>query len=172
MKVKRLIFFLTVLIITVVAADISWGKEVVEGIPLSQVPKNVIRSAEAEISGLRVLDAKKITSNTGDVLYLLDGALGQKSYEVMVDSNGNIMDGGSSKEIKQDMPLSQVPGNILLAARNEMRGLKVLKAAVLEGKDGIENYEIEGVLGKDTYRIKIGIGAEIIGSEIVDKYAK
>ncbi|MCG2711784.1 MAG: hypothetical protein L6416_05630 [Candidatus Omnitrophica bacterium] len=170
MKIKKTILFLTLIILIPSLAGLSRAKDIQEGLPLSQVPKKVINAAKKEVAGIRLLDAKIITKDDGQIVYLLDGAVGQNAYEVMVDSNGDILGGDSGKGIESEVPISRVPGNILLAARKEVSGLKVIKAKIIEGKDVEKIYEIEGVMKNKTYRIRISLSAEIIESEIVDKY--
>ncbi len=172
MKIKKTILFLTLIVLLLLLPGISRARDTQEGIPLSQVPKKVLKAAKKEISGIRLLDAKIITKENGQIIYMIDGAVGQKAFEVMVDSKGNVQEGGSAKEIKSDVSISRVPGNILLAARKEVKGLKVVKAKIIEGKDGKKLYEIEGVIGQKTYRIRIGLSGDIIESKIVDKYLK
>lgn len=162
MKTTKTMFLLILIVFLFSLPVLSLGKDEEEGIPLSQVPKNVIRAAEMEVSGIKLLDAKMIKKDDGQIFYQLNGALGQEAYEVMVDSKGNVQAGGSAKEIKSDVPISKVPGNILLAAREEVKGLKVIKAQIIEGKDGNTLYEIYGDLGQDTYRIRVGLSADII----------
>ena len=172
MKIKKTILFLTLIVLLLLLPGISRARDTQEGIPLSQVPKKVLKAAKKEVSGIRLLDAKIITKENGQIIYMIDGAVGQKAFEVMVDSKGNVQEGGSAKEIKSDVSISRVPGNILLAARKEVKGLKVVKAKIIEGKDGKKLYEIEGVIGQKTYRIRIGLSGDIIESKIVDKYLK
>ncbi len=172
MKIKRTILLLTLISLLLSLPGVSLAGDKQEGISLSQVPKRVINAAKNEVFGIRLLDAKKITKENGQIIYMLDGAVGQKAFEVMVDSSGTVLPGGSAKELQSDISISKVPGNILLAARKEVKGLKVIKAKIVKGKDGKKLYEIEGVIGKNTYRIRIGLSAEIIGIKIVDKYLK
>ena len=172
MKIKKTILLLTLIVLLLTFAGVSRARDTQEGIPLSQVPKKVLKAAKKEVFGIRLLDAKIITKENGQIIYMIDGAVGQKAFEVMVDSKGNVLPGGSAKEKKSDLSISRVPGNILLAARKEARGLKVVKAKIIEGKDGKKLYEIEGVIGQKTYRIRIGLSGDIIESKIVDKYLK
>lgn len=170
MKIKILILVSTLLFIIFSSPHLSLGRDKQEGIPLSQVPRNVISAAKESVSGIRLLDAKKIIKDDGNIVYMLDVALGQKGYEVMVDSEGQVIGGDFGKERKNELPISRVPGNILLAARNSMSGFKVLKVYTIEDMDGEMIYELEGAVGRNTYRIRISKDAEIVESGIIDKY--
>ena len=128
MKSQKTIFWLVLLIMVFPVSNGISANESWQGIPLSQVPKNVRKAAEREVRGVKLLDAKILKTKNGEVLYELDGAVGQQAIEILVDSEGNIQAGGSFKELSQDVSLSRVPGNILMIAKRAMRGIKIIKA--------------------------------------------
>ena len=150
----------------------AFARDLEEGIPLSKVPDIVIDAVENGVMGIKVLDAKKLTKDTGEIIYLIDGAVGQKSYEVMVDSQGNLIGDDVTKKLKTDVPLSSVPGNIVLAARGEIPGLKILEVKIISGPDQEELYEIEGTVRGKTYKVVISLSGSVMGSGVYDKYVE
>ena len=156
-------------LMTVFFVDISRA-EVREGIPLSKVPKSVIKAVKNQVRGIRILDAEKITKSDGQVFYSIDGALGQDAHEVMVDSQGKILQGGFFQmEKRKNISLSRVPGFILLKARKEVNGIKVMKAYFCEEKNGTEFFELEGMRGKKTYQLTIGLDGEVLSNKVIYK---
>ncbi len=115
MKIINRLFLLVLcfLVFTFTSSGISFSRDTQEGIPLSQVPKRVIRAAKRAVFGIRLLDAKVITKEDGQISYLLDGAVGQEEFAVEVDAEGNILSDSLAKEIKNDVPLSRVPNSII-----------------------------------------------------------
>lgn len=60
-------------------------------ITLSRVPEKVIAAAKNKINGIRLIDAKKITSIDGSISYKLEGKSKKSSYELLISEHGNIM---------------------------------------------------------------------------------
>ena len=169
MNIKRLLLIVIVFITAVSLPDITSGKDVVEGIPLSQVPKMVTGAAKKAVPGIRLLDGKIIKKDDGQILYLLEGVVGQKVYEVMVDSEGNVPEGGLEKEIKRDIPIANIPGNMILEIREEVKGFKLLKAKIVEGKDGGIIYELEGAADQNLYIVRFKEDGFFLGAKIINK---
>ena len=59
-------------------------------IPLSDVPVNVIRAAEAEFPGIRFTEAE-IESNGGVEVYELEGELDGKEIELKISPDGEVL---------------------------------------------------------------------------------
>lgn len=169
MKNSRSVFCSVLIGLFFLSAGSADAQELKEGIPLSQVPENVLNAAQNEISGIKLLDATKIIQEDGQTIYIIDGALGQKSYEVKVSAQGNVLREGGPQEILEDIQVSRVPGNILLAIRQEIAGLKVVKAKAAVMENGETIFELIGLRDQEMYRIRIKSTEEIVEAVLIPK---
>ncbi|MCK6473935.1 MAG: PepSY domain-containing protein [Planctomycetes bacterium] len=78
-----------------VAEDEGGEKEV--KVDLKDVPENVKKAATDAVKGLVLTEAEKETKASKDV-YELEGKVGDKKYEVVVDADGKVLKSGEDDE--------------------------------------------------------------------------
>lgn len=78
-----------------VAEDEGGEKEV--KVDLKDVPENVKKAATDAVKGLVLTEAEKETKDGKDV-YELEGKVGDKKYEVVVDADGKVLKSGEDDD--------------------------------------------------------------------------
>ncbi len=73
------------------------------------------------------------------------------------------------REVERDIPLSEVPEEVIAAAKAEILGITLTEAEIEETRRGLI-YEIEGFVDDTEYEIEITPDGEIIEVEVEDEH--